>query len=149
MIKIEVKDHNVKDAMAADPNALSQLLSALRQCQYCQAKLPYPPKPIIQASTQARILIIGQAPGLVVQQTGIPWNDPSGDRLRQWLGVTREQFYDPRYFAIMPMGLCYPGKGRTGDLPPRPECAPLWHESVRALLPNIGLTLLIGQYAQR
>lgn len=96
----------------------------------------------------ARILIIGQAPGRRVHATGIPWNDPSGDRLRDWLGVSRDEFYDRSRFAIMPMGFCYPGKGKGGDLPPRPECAPAWHKQVLAQLPNIRLTLLIGQYAQ-
>jgi uracil-DNA glycosylase len=91
---------------------------------------------------------VGQAPGTRVHQTGIPWDDPSGDRLRAWLGADRDVFYDERRFAIVPMGFCYPGRGRSGDLPPRPECAPLWHPKLRPLLPEIGLTLLVGQYAQ-
>jgi uracil-DNA glycosylase len=94
------------------------------------------------------LLIVGQAPGLRVHQTGIPWNDPSGDRLRQWLGMTREVFYDQERIAIIPTGLCYPGKGKRGDLPPRPECAPRWHPRLRAALPQVRLTLLVGRHAQ-
>jgi uracil-DNA glycosylase len=94
------------------------------------------------------VLIVGQAPGTRVHATGIPWNDPSGDRLRDWLDVDRERFYEAAEFAIIPTGLCYPGRGRSGDLPPRPECAPLWHPRLRAMLPNVELTLLVGQYAQ-
>ncbi len=100
-------------------------------------------------SSQARILIIGQAPGKRVHETGIPWNDPSGDRLREWLQISEEDFYNPNHIAIIPMGFCYPGKGKSGDLPPRKECAPLWHPQLLPLLPNIELTLLIGQYAQQ
>ncbi len=92
--------------------------------------------------------IVGQAPGRKVHETGIPWNDPSGDRLRHWLGLTPKQFYDPRRVAIIPMGFCYPGKAASGDKPPRPECAPRWHGKLNACLPDIALTLLIGQYAQ-
>jgi uracil-DNA glycosylase len=103
---------------------------------------------VLRADIHAKVLIVGQAPGTRVHATGIPWNDPSGDRLRDWLAVDRETFYDERRFAIIPTGLCYPGRGRTGDLPPRPECAPLWHPRLRALLPRVELTLLIGQYAQ-
>jgi len=98
---------------------------------------------------RARILLIGQAPGTRVHATGIPWNDPSGDKLRDWLAVDRAAFYNEKKFAIMPMGFCYPGKGTSGDLPPRPECAPLWHAKVHALLPNLRLILLIGSYAVR
>jgi uracil-DNA glycosylase len=103
---------------------------------------------VLRADAQARILIVGQAPGTRVHATGIPWNDPSGDRLRNWLQVDRETFYDERRFAIIPAGLCYPGRGRSGDLPPRPECAPLWHPRLREQLPAIELTLLVGRYAQ-
>jgi uracil-DNA glycosylase len=104
---------------------------------------------VVQAGDpRAKIRIIGQAPGLKVHMSGIPFNDASGDRLRDWLGVTPAQFYDESLFAIMPMGFCYPGRGKGGDNPPRPECAPLWHERVRATLPDIKLTLLIGAYAQ-
>ncbi len=96
----------------------------------------------------AKVLVIGQAPGTKAHKTGLPWNDPSGDRLRDWMGLTRKSFYNESKIAIMPMGFCYPGKGRGGDLPPRPECAKLWHANVRSHLPNIKLTLLIGRYAQ-
>lgn len=124
------------------------LLKQIRACRICEAHLPLGPKPIIQASARAKINIIGQAPGVKAHETGTPWNDPSGVRLRQWLGVSDEQFYNPELFAIMPMGFCYPGRGKSGDLPPRPECAPAWHNKLLAEMPNIQLTLLIGQYAQ-
>ena len=124
------------------------LLSEMRACRLCQAELPLGPRPIVRASTTAKILIVGQAPGRRVHESGIPWNDPSGDRLRLWLQLTREQFYDERQIAILPIGLCFPGSGPRGDAPPRPECAPLWHPKLRVLLPKIGLSLLIGQYAQ-
>lgn len=129
--------------------SLPELIGQIRACRLCAATLPLGPHPVIRvADPAARILIIGQAPGRKVHDTGIPWNDASGDRLRQWLGVDRETFYDESRFAIMPMGFCYPGTGPNGDLPPRPECAPAWHDRVLAHLPNIELTLLIGQYAQ-
>jgi uracil-DNA glycosylase len=102
----------------------------------------------LQAHTSARLCIVGQAPGRKVHETGIPWDDPSGNRLRDWLGLTPAQFYDPRKVAIVPMGFCYPGRGTSGDNPPRPECAPRWHGELNARLPNIALTLLIGSYAQ-
>ncbi|WIO73580.1 uracil-DNA glycosylase family protein [Porticoccaceae bacterium LTM1] len=127
---------------------LRQLLDEVRACQHC-ADLPLGPNPVVQLSSSAKLLIVGQAPGTKVHNTGIPWNDPSGDNLREWMGITREQFYDEQQVAIMPMGFCYPGKGRSGDLPPRPECAPHWHQRLRDQLPNIELTLLVGQYAQR
>lgn len=127
---------------------LAKLLSAARACTLCAAHLPLPPRPILRASATARLLIVGQAPGIKVHNTGIPWNDPSGDRLRLWLQLSREEFYDESRIAIVPTGLCYPGKGRGGDLPPRPECAPLWHPRLRAAMPQIELTLLIGSYAQ-
>jgi uracil-DNA glycosylase len=126
-----------------------RLLRRARACRLCEAQLPLGPRPVLQMAPQARIMIIGQAPGLRVHETGIPWNDPSGDTLRRWLQLSREQFYDPEVIAIMPMGFCYPGRGKSGDLPPRPECAPAWHEQLLASLPHIRLTLLIGQYAQR
>lgn len=106
------------------------------------------PRPVLEASTNSRILIIGQAPGTKVHATGIPWNDPSGNRLREWLNVDRDTFYNPEFFGIVPMGFCYPGKGKSGDLPPRPECATTWHEPLLKLMPKVELTLLIGQYAQ-
>lgn len=128
---------------------LQQLLAEVRGCQACANHLPNPPRPVLRASTQARILLVGQAPGTRVQACGIPWHDPSGNRLREWLGVDRLTFYDPACIAIVPMGFCYPGKGKSGDLPPRPECAELWQGPLRRALPNIELTLLVGQYAQQ
>ncbi|MDR9827718.1 uracil-DNA glycosylase family protein [Vibrio sp. FNV 38] len=128
---------------------LSELLEKIRQCTTCSADLPCGAQPIIQAHSEAKLLIIGQAPGLKVHQSGIPWNDASGDRLRHWLNMDKDQFYDSAKVAIVPMGLCYPGKGKSGDLPPRKECAPLWHQALLNHLPNIQLTLLIGQYAQK
>ena len=127
---------------------LAVLLSEVRACRLCAADLPLGPRPIVRASSTARILIVGQAPGRRVHESGIPWNDPSGDRLRLWLSLTREQFYDERHIAIIPMGLCFPGSGPRGDVPPRPECAPLWHPKLQAHLPAVQLSLLIGQYAQ-
>lgn len=127
---------------------LSDVLREARACQVCAAYLPFPPKPIVRAAASATILIVGQAPGRRVHETGIPWNDPSGDRLREWMQVSRDTFYDERRIAIIPAGFCYPGTGKGGDLPPRPECAPLWHPRLRAALPNIRLTLLVGSYAQ-
>lgn len=131
------------------PNTLPALLEEVRACQLCAGKLPFAPRPVLRASETATLLIVGQAPGTKVHQTGIPWNDPSGDRLRLWMGVDRETFYDERRIAIIPAGLCYPGKGKSGDLPPRPECAPKWHPLLRPHLPHVTLTLLIGQYAQQ
>jgi uracil-DNA glycosylase len=128
---------------------MKKLLSEIRDCTVCKKFLPNEPRPIVQASSQSKILIIGQAPGQKVQDSGIPWDDKSGDELRRWLDVTKEQFYDASLFALMPMGFCYPGKGTSGDLPPRPECAPLWHGKVLAQMKNVKLTILIGQYAQR
>jgi len=129
---------------------LDALLAEVRACTHCREILPLGPRPVLRANSAARILIVGQAPGTRVHATGIPWNDPSGVRLRQWLGVAPETFYDPTRFAIIPMGFCYPGRDtRGGDLPPRPECAPLWHDRLLAMLPNLKLTLLVGAYAQR
>jgi uracil-DNA glycosylase len=128
---------------------METLLCQIRACTVCAAHLPFAPRPVFQVSPKARIMIIGQAPGLKVQQSGIPWDDQSGQTLRRWLGVTPAQFYDPTLFAIVPMGFCFPGTGASGDLPPRPECAPLWHGPIREQLTEIKLTLLIGQYAQR
>jgi len=127
---------------------LHTLLTEVRACQLCAEHLPFEPKPVLRASETARLLIVSQAPGKKVHATGIPWNDPSGDRLRDWLQMDKTQFYDTSRIAIIPMGLCYPGKGKSGDLPPRPECAPHWHQRLLACIPNIQLTLLIGQYAQ-
>lgn len=128
---------------------MQDLLAKIETCRHCQKTLPHDPRPVVRASTTSRLLIIGQAPGSKVHQTGIPWNDPSGKRLRQWLGVSDDIFYDTTKIALIPMGFCYPGKGKSGDLPPRPECAPLWHDSLTDLLPSKRLTLLIGQHAQK
>lgn len=127
---------------------LDRLLAKIQQCRHCEPDLQLGANPVIQAASSAKLLIIGQAPGTRVHYSGIPWNDPSGDRLRRWLNLDPADFYDPNNIAIAPMGLCYPGKGKSGDLPPRKECAPLWHPAVLSQLPNVGMTLLIGQYAQ-
>jgi uracil-DNA glycosylase len=128
---------------------MDALLAQIRDCRACAAHLPLGPRPVVQAGAGARLLIVGQAPSMTVHATGLPWNDKSGEQLRRWLGVEREVFYDAALVAIMPMGYCYPGRGRSGDLPPRRECAELWHARLLAQLENIELTLLIGQYAQR
>jgi uracil-DNA glycosylase len=129
------------------PASLSSLLADVRACQLCAAHLPGEPRPVIQLQPSARILIASQAPGRKVHETGIPFNDASGDKLRQWLGLTPDQFYDSRLVAIVPMAFCYPGKGISGDLPPRPECAPRWRASLLGRLQQLQLTLVIGQYA--
>lgn len=121
----------------------------VRGCDVCASVLAAGPRPVVQFSTTARLLIIGQAPGARVHASGIPWNDPSGDRLRQWTGLTPDIFYDPARVALMPMGFCYPGTGASGDLPPRPECAPLWHPRLLAHLSCDRLTLLVGSHAQQ
>lgn len=125
----------------------TRLLRKVRACRACEGKTPAP-RPILSAHREARVLIVGQAPGRKAHETGIPWNDASGERLRGWLGVNREAFYDSRCFAIIPMGFCYPGTGPSGDLPPRRECVQLWLPRLLAALPNIELKILIGQYAQ-
>lgn len=126
---------------------LDALLRQIRACRVCEAHLPLGPRPVVAAHADARILVVGQAPGLRVHQTGIPWDDLSGERLRDWMGVDHSTFYDERRIAIAPIGFCYPGRKGGGDAPPRPECAPLWHPPLLQLLPNIELTILIGQYA--
>lgn len=128
---------------------LPELLQAVRACRVCEAHLPLGPRPVLQAGAGARILVVGQAPGARVHASGVPWDDASGNRLRAWMGVDEATFYDAEQIALIPMGLCYPGRGASGDLPPRPECAPLWMDALLAKLPRIELTLLIGQYAQR
>ncbi len=120
----------------------------MRACTLCAAELPLGPRPVVQLDPRARVLIAGQAPGRRVHESGVPWHDASGERLRNWMGVTTEVFYDPARIAILPMGFCYPGTGRSGDLPPRPECAPAWRERLLAQLPQLEFTLVIGQYAQ-
>ncbi|NOH35723.1 uracil-DNA glycosylase family protein [Vibrio chagasii] len=126
----------------------SPLLTEIRKCRACEPHLSHGANPVIQAHPNARLLIIGQAPGIKVHESSIPWNDASGERLREWLGIDSDTFYDEQKVAIVPMGFCYPGKGKSGDLPPRKECAELWHKKVLQSLPNVQMTLLIGQYAQ-
>lgn len=132
--------------MSAD---FRKLLSEVRDCQICLPHLPDGVRPVLQADPAAPILIAGQAPGIRVHRSGIPFDDPSGDRLRQWMGIDKSVFYDPKKVAILPMGFCYPGTGKSGDLPPRPECAPAWREALLQQLPNIRLILILGQYAQK
>lgn len=128
---------------------LATLKAEAAACRVCEHALPLGPRPTFRASETARVLIIGQAPGTRVHETGIPWNDRSGDRLREWLALDRETFYDEGRIAIVPMGLCYPGRDKNGgDAPPRPECAPLWQKRFRNALPAVDLTLLIGIHAQ-
>ncbi len=123
------------------------LSNAVRACTLCAAHLPLGPRPVFQVHPGARVLIAGQAPGTRVHDTGIPFNDPSGERLRWWLGITRGEFYDATKLAMLPMGFCYPGRGSSGDLPPRPECAAAWRKPLLATMPEIALTVAIGQYA--
>lgn len=128
---------------------MTDLLAAVRACTACEANLPAGPRPVLQAHAAARVLIAAQAPGRKVHATGVPFDDASGERLRDWLGLTRDTFYDARQVAILPMAFCYPGQGRSGDLPPRPECAARWRAPLLAQLTRVRLTLVIGQYAQR
>jgi uracil-DNA glycosylase len=128
---------------------LDELLGDVRACRVCAEHLPEGPRPIVQVGAAARIVIIGQAPGRRVHRSGIPWDDPSGDTLREWLGITAEQFYDPEVVALIPMGFCYPGSNASGDKPPRPECAPLWHDRLLGHLPDDRLDVIIGTYAQQ
>ena len=135
---------------AADPAAeLARLLAEITACRICAESLPLGPRPVLRPSATAPIRIIGQAPGTKVHASGVPWNDASGDRLREWLAVDKDAFYDTGKFSIVAMGFCYPGRdARGGDLPPRPECAPAWQEKLAALMGRTRLTLLVGQYAQ-
>lgn len=128
--------------------ATDALLDRVRACDICATKLPHGVRPVLQLHPDARILIAGQAPGRKVHDSGVPFDDASGERLRQWMGIAPEVFYDPRQCAILPMGFCYPGRGKSGDLPPRPECAPAWRQALLDCLPNLSLSLLIGRYAQ-
>ena len=129
---------------------LAGLLDEVRACRLCADELPLGPRPVVRMEATARLLIIGQAPGTRVHESGVPWDDASGERLRDWLRVDRETFYDAGRIAIMPMGFCYPGRlPRGGDAPPRPECAPAWHDRLLVRLPELELTLLVGGYAQR
>lgn len=128
--------------------SFEHLMARIRACRICEAHLPLGPRPVVQASAHARLLIVSQAPGRKVHETGIPFNDPSGDRLRDWLGIDKTVFYDAQKIAIVPMGFCFPGTSKSGDLPPRPECAPQWHPLLLPRLTQVQLTLAIGQYAQ-
>jgi uracil-DNA glycosylase len=132
----------------ASPIRLRTLLKEVRACTICAPHLPLGPRPVLQVDAGARILIAGQAPGCKVHDSGIPFDDASGERLRQWMGIQRDVFYNPKIVAVLPMGFCYPGAGSSGDLPPRRECAPQWRVRLLAAMPNIELTLVIGQYAQ-
>lgn len=123
------------------------LLREVRQCRLCADRLPAGPRPVLQWHPAARLLIAGQAPGRRVHASGVPFDDPSGERLREWMGVDRAVFYDERQVTILPMGFCYPGSSRSGDLPPRPECAPAWRQRLLDGLPQLRLTLVLGQYA--
>ena len=135
-------------ARGAD-ESFADLLTRARACRLCAKELPLGPNPVFRLAESATLLIVGQAPGTKVHATGIPWNDPSGDRLREWLALDRDAFYDTARIAILRTGLCYPGRlPQGGDAPPRPECAPLWHPPLRAHLTEVRLTLLIGSYAQ-
>ncbi|MEQ8263831.1 uracil-DNA glycosylase family protein [Pseudohaliea sp.] len=133
--------------MSEEP--LDHLLARVRACRLCEASLPLGPRPVVQASASARILVVGQAPGRRVHASGLPFDDPSGDRLRDWMGIDRAVFYNELLVAAVPMGFCYPGTGPGGDLPPLPECAEAWREALLAKLRGIRLTLVIGQYARR
>lgn len=148
MVTKMVRKAKVRRGKARKPRELPVLLEAIGGCTICADALPHEPRPVVQIHPDARILIAGQAPGWRVHSTGVPFDDVSGDRLRKWMGVDREVFYDARHVAIVPMGFCYPGKGRSGDLPPRTECASAWRDEVLALLRNVELTLVIGRYAQ-
>ena len=127
---------------------LDRLLAEIRACRVCEAHLPLGPNPVLQAGAGARLLVAGQAPGRRVHASGVPWQDASGDRLRQWLGIDAATFYDRQRVALVPMGFCYPGKAGSGDAPPRPECRATWHPRLLPLLPRVELTIVIGQYAQ-
>ena len=129
-------------------STFESLLSDVRSCTLCKSELPHGVRPVLQIHPEARILIAGQAPGRVVHKTGIPFDDASGNRLREWMGLSRDEFYNPELVAILPMGFCYPGTGKSGDLPPRPECEVAWRKQLMAYLPNLKLTLVLGKYAQ-
>ena len=131
--------------MISNQAKIDQILA----CNICAEHLPLGPRPVFRVHPASKIVIIAQAPGRMVHLSGIPWNDQSGDRLRDWLGVDKDTFYEASNFAILPMGFCYPGKGKSGDLPPRKECAPQWHETLLNMMPNLKLKLVIGQYAQK
>lgn len=147
--RLQSATHSTASARTRAARGFAELLAAIRTCRACAAQLPLGPRPIVQASPTARLLIVGQAPGAKVHASGVPWDDASGMRLREWLGIDASAFHDAARIAIVPMGFCYPGRGAGGDLPPRRECAPLWHDRLLALMPRIELTLLVGAHAQR
>ena len=128
---------------------MKTLLHQISTCTICKPHLNHDPRPVVSAHRKSKIVIIGQAPGSIVHRTGIPWDDKSGENLRRWMDIDSNTFYDSTQIAIIPMGFCYPGKGKSGDLPPRKECAPQWHKPLLDQLKHVELTLLIGQYAQR
>lgn len=128
---------------------MKDLLCEIRDCRICEDHLPFGPRPIIEATKNSKIILISQAPGRVVHESGVAWKDQSGKKLREWLGVDDDQFYDTSNFAILPMGFCYPGKAKTGDAPPRKECAPMWHDKVWQELNEVKLKILIGSYASK
>jgi len=133
--------------MENDSRNMNELLKSISRCSVCEG-LPMGPRPIVSAQTTSKLVIIGQAPGKAVHLSGIPWDDKSGDSLRNWMGMDKSVFYDPQQVALIPMGFCYPGKGKSGDLPPRKECAPLWHDLLFEALIDYRLILLVGKYAQ-
>jgi len=136
-----------RDGTKPGMSAISSLLKNVHNCRICEGLLPNSPRPVLQFHPRARILVAGQAPGRRAHDSGVPFQDASGDRLRDWLGLTSDVFYNPKNVAILPMGFCYPGTGKSGDLPPRKECAPAWREQLLGQLTNLKLTLVIGQYA--
>ena len=125
------------------------LLREVRNCNLCEKHLPDGVRPVLQISPNAKILIVGQAPGRKVHESGVPFDDASGQRLREWMGISKDVFYDANQIAILPMGFCFPGTGKSGDLPPRPECEPAWREQLLTQIPHIKLTIVIGMYAQK
>ncbi len=127
---------------------MKQLLSEISKCTVCAEHLDLGPRPIVSGSIESKVIIIGQAPGTVVHRTGVPWDDKSGENLRAWMGIDNDTFYDPKKVGLVPMGFCYPGKGKSGDLPPRKECAPLWHNELLKKMNKAKLTILVGKYAQ-
>ncbi|HET7267697.1 MAG TPA: uracil-DNA glycosylase family protein [Oleiagrimonas sp.] len=131
------------------PTKTDRVLADIRACRICEAHLPHGVRPVVQAAADSRLLIVSQAPGRKVHESGIPFDDLSGKRLREWMGIDHDTFYDPHAVAIVPMGFCFPGTGKNGDLPPRPECAPKWHPLLMPLLTKVQLTLVIGMYAHK
>jgi uracil-DNA glycosylase len=129
-------------------DTIKAILPEIRSCAVCAKHLPHTPRPVVQIGASAKIIIIGQAPGSRVHESGVPWQDQSGERLREWTGLGEKTFYDPNRIALMPMGFCYPGTENGADLPPRAECAPLWHARLLSLLPKLSLTILVGIHAQ-